>query len=66
MFPKRCFTHQFYLVFVDQTDLNQFTVTYGQQVIEGLNYSQAATNLGSCLLHAAACYGHLDNSGVDE
>jgi len=38
-----------------------FTVTYGKQVCAGLTYSEAAAEYGSCLMHALACEGRLDN-----
>ncbi len=38
-----------------------FTVTYGLQVVRGLTYSEAAAEYGSCLMHALACEGRLDN-----
>lgn len=46
---------------LEQTGKNSFTVTYGLQVSTGLTYSQAAKELGLCIMHAAACAGTLDN-----
>jgi hypothetical protein len=44
-----------------QQGVDRFTVTYGKQVRDGLCYEEAASELGSCLMHAAACEGKLDN-----
>lgn len=53
------------LVKLQQTSKNRFTVVYFKQVKKGLTYSQAARELGCCLMHQAACDGLLDNSGAD-
>lgn len=44
-----------------QTSVDKFSVTYGQQIKVGLDYNHAATELGSCIMHALACKGKLDN-----
>lgn len=44
-----------------QTGFDQFTVEYGKQVKARLNYADAASELGACLMHLCACEGHLDN-----
>lgn len=41
--------------------VNRFSVQYGLQIKDGLNYEQAALELGACLMHEAACSGRLDN-----
>jgi hypothetical protein len=41
---------------------DDFRVTYGKQVKSELNYSQAARELGSCIMHALACESKIDNS----
>jgi hypothetical protein len=42
----------------------RFRVTYGLQVSDLLTYQQAATELGTCLLHAMALADLVDNSGA--
>lgn len=44
-----------------QNGRDRFTVQYGLQVREGLDYTRAAAEFGSCLMHALACNGLLDN-----
>ena len=51
---------------LDQQGKDRFRVTYGQQVKAGLTYSQAATELGACIMHALACDGRLDNRARGE
>ena len=45
-----------------QQGRDMFTVRYGKQVRTKLRYSEAATELGSCIMHFLACEGRLDNS----
>lgn len=45
-----------------QNGKDKFTVEYGLQVKKGLDYADAAKELGQCLMHALACVGRLDNS----
>lgn len=40
-----------------------FRVTYGQQVKQGLTYSEACAELGACILHQLACDSLIDNDG---
>jgi hypothetical protein len=49
---------------LEQTSKNRFRVTYGEQVISGLSYSQACTELGASIMHALACDGKIKN-GTD-
>lgn len=44
-----------------QVNSDCFDVVYGLDVNKGLNYQQAATALGECIMHALACEGKLDN-----
>jgi len=44
-----------------QAGPNNFTVIYGLQIKSHLNYSDAAHELGCCIMHALACEGKLDN-----
>lgn len=44
-----------------QAGKDNFTVIYGKQVVGNLPYSQAATELGVCIMHALACDSKLDN-----
>ena len=53
-------------IMLHQEAKNRFTVTYWKQVTDGLTYSQAATELGSCIMHALACDGQLDNRARGE
>lgn len=50
-------------ILLEQRADKSFRVTYGKQVRDRLNYSDAAHELGECVLHALACMGKLDNSG---
>jgi len=52
-----------YPVTLLQNSRKSFTVEYGAQVTKDLTYSEAAAELGACLMHAMACAGTLDNSG---
>ena len=53
-------------VMLHQEAKDRFTVTYRKQVTDGLTYNQAAAELGSCIMHALACDGQLDNRAKDE
>lgn len=44
---------------LQQVTTDSFCVTYGKQVSTGLTYSQAAEELGGCIMHALACEGLL-------
>lgn len=46
---------------LEQHGPDNFRVTYGKQVTDGMNYRDAALELGACLMHALACDGKLDN-----
>jgi hypothetical protein len=50
-----------YPVQLFQQGVDRFTVAYGAQVKSELNYADAASELGSCLMHMLACEGRLDN-----
>ena len=39
---------------------NSFAVVYGLQMESGLNYNQAALEIGRAILHVAQCEGKLD------
>lgn len=39
-----------------------FTVQYGKDVRSKLNYTQAAQELGECIMHALACEGVMESS----
>jgi len=58
-----CFqlTDTAYPIQLTQQARNRFSVRYGLQVKERLTYNQAATELGACIMHAAACVDKLDN-----
>jgi len=64
MKTQTCFTTgsgKFGTITLTQQGVNSFTVTYGLQVKKGLSWRGAATELGSCIMHAAACEGKLVN-----
>ncbi len=46
---------------LEQDSKRRFRVTYGKQVKRGLDYEQAAMELGTAIMHAAACEGLIDN-----
>lgn len=60
---RTCFqlTDTAYPIQLTQQAKNRFTVQYGLQTKENLTYNQAATELGACIMHAAACVDKLDN-----
>lgn len=39
-----------------------FRVKYGLCVKDKMTYAEAAVELGTCVMHAAACQNQLDNS----
>ena len=41
---------------------DDFTVIYGKQRKEHLDYGQACEEMGTCILHQLACDGKIDNS----
>lgn len=59
--PKTCILIDPLDVELIQNGKDNFTVRYFKQVTDMLTYSQAATELGSCIMHALACEGKLDN-----
>jgi hypothetical protein len=46
---------------LSQKGKDNFAVQYGKQYTEGLPYSEAAFELGACIMHALACDSKLDN-----
>lgn len=44
-----------------QQGRDRFSVIYGQQRDEGLDYGTAASKLGEAIMHALACASRLDN-----
>jgi len=44
-----------------QQSKNRFAVTYCLHVKTGMNYTQAATEYGACIMHALACGGLIEN-----
>ncbi|MCB0713791.1 MAG: hypothetical protein KDD67_15800 [Ignavibacteriae bacterium] len=55
-----------FLLRVEQTAIDTFTVVYGMQVKRNLTYSDAACEFGLCLFHLMACEGRLDNRTHNE
>jgi hypothetical protein len=47
-------------VTLSQQGTNRFTVTYGAEVRDRLDYSRAAAEFGNCVMHALACNGVLE------
>lgn len=47
---------------LEQLGVDRFTVTYWKQVKTNLSYATAAEELGSCIMHALACEGVVDNA----
>ena len=50
-----------YPIELKQQSKHKFTVIYGSHVIKDCDYVEAALELGSCIMHALACEGKLDN-----
>ena len=50
-----------YPIKLHQRGKDNFRVTYGLQVDDGLTYGAAAAKLGQALMHALACESKLDN-----
>lgn len=50
-----------YPVTLRQGKKRRFSVAYGADIRRGLNYAQAAENLGYCIMHALACESLIDN-----
>lgn len=48
-------------IILEQLGKDRFKVQYGLQVKAGLTYSQAAKELGACIMHSLACKDMLDN-----
>lgn len=46
---------------LEQRGVDNFTVRYGLQADEGLDYASAAAKLGQAFMHALACEGRIDN-----
>jgi hypothetical protein len=44
-----------------QKGVDNFSVVYGLEVNDKLNYPMAASALGRAIMHALACAGKLDN-----
>jgi len=53
------FEHQHAVELWQFADLS-FAVTYGKQTRERIDYAQACTELGQCLMHAAQCAGLIE------
>jgi hypothetical protein len=63
MTPKNCLdlAEMAFPIALIQNGVNRFTVKYGLQIKAKLTYSEAASELGACIMHALACDGKLDN-----
>lgn len=55
-----------YPIKLEQQNSGRFRVTYGKQVVRGLDYARAAKELGEAIMHALACEGKFDDTGDDE
>jgi hypothetical protein len=60
-FRGTCYHNTDLDVQLTQTGIDRFTVRYGKQVKTALTYSQAAAELGACIMHSLACNEKLDN-----
>jgi hypothetical protein len=58
---QTCFESDEFDIELTQNGFDSFTVRYGKQVKSSLDYARAAAELGSCIMHALACDGKLDN-----
>ena len=63
---KLCKEHADLQVRLVQQGIDRFAVIYGLQVKERMNYGDAASEYGACLMHALACDGKLDNRSKGE
>lgn len=61
---RLCYTYEngAFPIELRQKKADNFTVIYGLQVKQGLSYNQAASELGSCIMHALACDDMLGNA----
>ena len=50
-----------YNIVLSQTEPDNFTVQYGEEIESNLDYSQAAKSIGFCIMHALACDGKINN-----
>jgi hypothetical protein len=46
---------------VEQTGWNKYTVTYGVEIHENLDYYDASTELGRCIFHRLGCDQCIDS-----
>lgn len=53
-------------VVLTQTGYDRFTVTYGHEEKKGLSYTDAATQYGSCVMHALACAHKIRTKNVSQ
>ena len=44
-----------------QSRMDKFSVIYGSELHEDLEYGEAARQFGLCLFHALACVGRIEN-----
>lgn len=65
MTNQLCFAYDNTIELV-QTGFDKFTVRYGLQVKENLDYGRAAAELGACIMHSVACDGRLDSRDASE
>ena len=49
-----------------QAGPDNFAVFYGASERRNLNYAEAASELGACIMHHEACNGELDNRSKTE
>ena len=64
MASKTCFATRIagFDITLSQQGRDNFSVQYGSQLVQHIPYAEAALELGSCIMHALACEGKLDNS----
>ena len=65
-FPVTCFSINGGYIKLVQIGLDNFTVSYGMEVSDELNYVGASRVLGAAIMHHAACEGRLDSRDWDD
>ena len=60
--PFEAAPHGAHLIELRQQGRNRFSVRYGLQLRERLSYTEAAQELGACIMHNAACESLLEQA----
>lgn len=59
--PYKAAPHGSQFIELRQQGRDRFSVRYGLQLKTEMSYAAACSELGACIMHAAACEGLLDN-----